>query len=314
MHYCMYTRYADDITISKRKQSFLPEIAYRDDEGVVHAGDQRRNIIEYNDFLIHPDKLRLATQTTRQIVTGLTVNRGCNVTRRYIREVRAMIHSCRRDGVEKATEKHSRYYRRPGKHGPMLKITTIIRGRLEFIKQVRGMNDPVYRKLQGRFVGVDPEYREVIEKEERQMSQRDIFVCHRSTDKETWARPFVHRLQNEGWSVWFDEYEIQIGDSIRQKIEKGISNSRFGLVLITPEFLKMDSNWLRRELDGMAALEDTTGKQRVLPVWCDVTKKEVADVLPTVAGLHAAVCVGGDVESAVNEVDGKLKLERQAGS
>jgi len=61
--------------------------------------------------------------------------------------------------------------------------------------------------------------------------QYDVFICHASDDKEDFVRPLATALRDLGASVWYDEFSLEIGDSISQKIDKGIANSRFGIVL-----------------------------------------------------------------------------------
>lgn len=84
-HGCTYTRYADDLTFSKRKGVFPRQLALENAEGDFVVGNELREVIEKNGFQIHPDKIHLYRNTHRQTVTGLTVNTGVNVQRRYIR-------------------------------------------------------------------------------------------------------------------------------------------------------------------------------------------------------------------------------------
>jgi hypothetical protein len=51
---------------------------------------------------------------------------------------------------------------------------------------------------------------------------RDIFVCHASEDKQDVVRPLVEVFTAAGVSCWYDEAEIQWGDSITQKVNEGL--------------------------------------------------------------------------------------------
>jgi TIR domain-containing protein len=62
-------------------------------------------------------------------------------------------------------------------------------------------------------------------------------------------------------NVWYDEFELRIGDSLRRKIDQGLSRSRFGLVVVSHAFFA--KNWPQYELDGLVALE-MAGRQRIL--------------------------------------------------
>ena len=61
----------------------------------------------------------------------------------------------------------------------------------------------------------------------------DVFISHASEDKDDVVRPLANALKKEGLSVWYDEFELKIGDSLRRKIVQGLSNSRFGIVVIS---------------------------------------------------------------------------------
>ncbi len=58
----------------------------------------------------------------------------------------------------------------------------------------------------------------------------DIFISHASEDKDDFVRPLAIALIEKGFKVWYDELSLDVGDSLRQSIDKGLKNSRFGLV------------------------------------------------------------------------------------
>lgn len=86
------------------------------------------------------------------------------------------------------------------------------------------------------------------------------------------ARPLAKLLQDNGLKVWFDEYSLVIGDNLRQSIEHGLAESRFGIVILSPDFFA--KKWPQLELDGMFVLE-RPGKKKILPVWHNVTAADV---------------------------------------
>ena len=65
----------------------------------------------------------------------------------------------------------------------------------------------------------------------------DVFICHASEDKEDFVRPFAERLRQQHIHVWYDEFSLNIGDSLTQKIDEGLAKSRFGIVVLSPNFL-----------------------------------------------------------------------------
>jgi len=96
----------------------------------------------------------------------------------------------------------------------------------------------------------------------------DLFISHTSDDKDAFVRPLVDRLLGEHLSVWYDEIELRPGDRLIQSIERGLSRSRFGLVVISPAFLAR--RWPRSELDALTNRELATGESVLLPIWLDV--------------------------------------------
>lgn len=110
--------------------------------------------------------------------------------------------------------------------------------------------------------------------------QYDFFISHASEDKDEIVRSLADSLKIEGFEVWYDEFELKIGDSLRKKIDAGLVNSRFGIVIISPSFVK--KNWTEYELNGMVARE-MNGHKVILPIWHKISKDEVLKFSPTLA-------------------------------
>jgi len=108
----------------------------------------------------------------------------------------------------------------------------------------------------------------------------DAFISHASDDKDDLVRPLAEGLRAAGRSVWFDEFELKVGDSLRRSIDHGLSRSRFGIVILSPSFFA--KNWPHYELDGLVAKEVAGGKV-ILPIWHKVSKDEVLRYSPTLA-------------------------------
>src|SRR3546814_11969636 len=87
---------------------------------------------------------------------------------------------------------------------------------------------------------------------ERELTH-DVFICHASEDKDLVARPLAELLRGHGVTVWYDEFSLTVGDSLRRKIDRGLSDSRFGVVLLSPDFFRKE--WPQAELDGLVARE-----------------------------------------------------------
>lgn len=100
----------------------------------------------------------------------------------------------------------------------------------------------------------------------------DVFISHSSADKEEFVRPLALELQNLGIKVWYDEFELKMGDSLRRSIDQGLINSRYGIVVLSSSFFKRD--WTNYELDGFVNKE-MNGLKVILPIWHKVSKDEV---------------------------------------
>ena len=164
---CNYTRYADDLTFSTSSPKLPAQLAaiITEDKGnFLQLGEQLKTIIESNGFQINYEKVRLQTKTHRQEVTGLVTNQFPNVRRRYIRQVRAMLHAWEKYGPEKAEEEHFNKYRiqsrSPYKDSPKyrrLLFKDILLGKIGFIRSIRGKDDFVYIKHLNKLVTLSPD-------------------------------------------------------------------------------------------------------------------------------------------------------------
>ncbi len=130
----------------------------------------------------------------------------------------------------------------------------------------------------------------------------DVFISHASEDKNAVARPLAEELKRRGFSVWYDEYVLKLGDSLPGEIDRGLANARFGVVILSSHFFA--KNWPRRELDGLAAREVRGGRKVILPVWHEVDAGEVEKHSPTLAAkLAVSTSLGlGTVVEKIVEV------------
>lgn len=110
----------------------------------------------------------------------------------------------------------------------------------------------------------------------------DVFICHASEDKDDFVRPLANALRNRNIEVWYDEFTLKWGDGLRQSIDKGLSSSLYGIIVLSESFFRKE--WPQRELDGLSALE-MDGKKRILPIWHDIDVVGVRNASPTLANL-----------------------------
>ena len=106
-------------------------------------------------------------------------------------------------------------------------------------------------------------------------------------------------MRDAGLSVWYDEFQLKIGQSLRQKIDQGLARSRFGIVVLSPSFLS--KGWTNYELDGIVT-RSVNGEQVILPIWHQITKKEVIDFSPSLADKVARNTATYTVEEIAAEI------------
>jgi hypothetical protein len=131
----------------------------------------------------------------------------------------------------------------------------------------------------------------------------DVFISHASEDKDAIVRALAEALSAEGLDVWYDEFELRIGSSLRRSIDQGLVNSRFGVVVLSNAFFNRD--WPNYELDGLVTREMASGGQQlILPIWHNVTKDEVIRYSPSLADKLAL----RTADSTVNEIAAEIAL------
>jgi len=111
----------------------------------------------------------------------------------------------------------------------------------------------------------------------------DVFISHASEDKD-FVRELAHALENRGIKVWFDETTLKLGDRLGESIDRGLSQSRFGIVVFSDAFFQ--KSWPRYELEGLLNREMTHGKT-ILPIWHRISAGDVAHYSPSLANKMA---------------------------
>jgi hypothetical protein len=127
----------------------------------------------------------------------------------------------------------------------------------------------------------------------------DVFISHASEDKDSIVRSLATALTAQGLKVWYDELTLRIGDSLRQKIDRGLANSRVGLVVLSPSFIS--KGWTNYELDGIVT-RTVSGEQILLPIWHNITKQQIIDFSPSLADKVARSTATHTVEEISTEI------------
>ena len=128
--------------------------------------------------------------------------------------------------------------------------------------------------------------------------QYDIFISHASEDKEDFVRPLAEALSSAGLKVWYDEFSLGLGDSMRQSIDRGLAASRYGVVVLSHKFFS--KKWTMRELNAIFATM-TTGERRILPIRHGLSTQDVQEYSPMIADILAADS-SEDIDEIVKQI------------
>jgi hypothetical protein len=134
-----------------------------------------------------------------------------------------------------------------------------------------------------------------------------LFISHASEDKEEFVRPLALELRRR-FEVWYDEFALKLGDSLRSSIDAGLRTCDFGVVVISPAFFA--KKWTVAELNALFALEDTNRKV-ILPVWLNLTAEQVRQQSPLLAD-RLAVSASKGIDRVVEEIAVAVSVSNRA--
>jgi hypothetical protein len=145
---------------------------------------------------------------------------------------------------------------------------------------------------------IEPVARKAAEQAVSHPERRDLFLCHAWDDRESSAAELCNSLESSGASVWFSEKDVPLGTLLIREIDRGLRNSRIGIVLVTPALLKSieQEGIAEKELSALLATD------RVIPVAHGTTFEALREVSPLLAsrsGLSTA-------DSSLAEVAAKV--------
>jgi RNA-directed DNA polymerase len=136
-HQLVYTRYADDLTFS----SDSPITKERISDIIA--------LIEKHQFCLNEKKFRLTSAQRQQMVTGIVVNKKVNVDRKLLKKIRAMLHDWQVNGLNNASRHH--FWHEIEADGSQQQFLNRLRGYINFVGQVRGKEDTLYRRMEFDF-------------------------------------------------------------------------------------------------------------------------------------------------------------------
>ena len=121
---------------------------------------------------------------------------------------------------------------------------------------------------------------------EQTIEEYDVFISHAWEDKDDFVDELVDEMRKAGITVWYDTTKISWGDSMRQRIDEGLRRSKFGVVVLSPNYIAEGKYWTKAELNGLFQLESINGKT-LLPIWYNLNKQDVINFSPIIADKKA---------------------------
>lgn len=108
------------------------------------------------------------------------------------------------------------------------------------------------------------------------------FISHDSRDKASIAEPIALQLQKFMCPVWYDQFSLRVGDSLRESIERGLKECSKCILVLTPNFLN-NEGWSKREYDSIFTREVVEKQKVILPIWHEISAQDVYRYSPILA-------------------------------
>jgi len=135
-----------------------------------------------------------------------------------------------------------------------------------------------------------------------ELSKPLAFISHDSRDKDLLVRDLAREMSLRLCSVWYDEYSLKVGDSLRENIERGLKEAKKCVVILSPNFIS-NGGWTKAEFDSIYTREIYEKQNVILPVWHNVNRSEVYEYSPRLVDRLALTSSIGVKELAAKLVD-----------
>ena len=192
----------------------------------------------------------------------------------------------------------------PFNENPILNKEAIFTGRVYVYhdgyldkKELEDLN-ALAKKSNLYIIGRDLNYARYINEIQKPLA----FISHDSRDKELIVKPIIDELGNRLCPVWYDEYSLEVGSSLRESIEKGLKECKKCILILSPNFLS-NNGWTKVEFNSIFTREILETTNLILPVWCGVKKEDIYDYSPSLLNR-----VGLDWNKGIENV--VIKLEK----
>jgi hypothetical protein len=134
----------------------------------------------------------------------------------------------------------------------------------------------------------------------------DAFISHATEDKESFVRELAEKLQKLRIEIWYDEFSLKIGDSLRSSIDTGLSKSRYGIVILSKNFF--NKRWTNWELNGLVQRQNNSESSLIIPIWHNIERNDILEYSPPLADIIAINSKKG-IDYVVNQIQNVINPE-----
>jgi hypothetical protein len=139
----------------------------------------------------------------------------------------------------------------------------------------------------------------------------DVFISHASEDKDSFVRPLATKLAELGLIVWYDEFSLRPGDSLRRSIDAGLSRCRHAAVVLSPKFI--EKRWTNWELDGLVGRHIEASRSLIIPIWLGISASQIREYSPPLADIVALKADNG-VAAIANRILAIVSPKKDVGA
>lgn len=132
-------------------------------------------------------------------------------------------------------------------------------------------------------------------------SKHEIFISHSSKDK-AWVEKLYKKLEEKGVKTWYDDSELKIGDNLREKINEGLNECNYGIVVLSEYFI--DSFWTKKEYDSLFAFMEN-GK--LFPINHGLSKEQLESFDKSLSNIIYRDTKKFSVDEIANEICRKIR-------
>ncbi|TEU22488.1 MAG: TIR domain-containing protein, partial [Anaerolineales bacterium] len=132
----------------------------------------------------------------------------------------------------------------------------------------------------------------------------DAFISYAHEDSKI-ATLLAQALESRHLRIWYDKTVLKVGDRLLDAIDQGLLHSRYGIVILSGHFF--EKHWPRLELDGLIQKE-IDGTKVVLPVWHNISSRDVRKLSPILAGREAARTTDG-IDKVAEQIRDAIEQE-----